>query len=293
MKIKYLFLPILVVAALFHGCSMKLSQNAIDADEYLETVKTSPNVYKENSDGLIIPFNFSHDDFGKLILFRIKGHPEIKEVELIVQDDNKGAFVVVYYENGKVENYLSSNFTSEKEYVKLDRDWDIIENHDFEYSFNDTPHGINFALDIALKNGYKIKVDLQTSLKEKKRFSILATIGVELKNVKRFPFIYLKDAGLIPVKGTKSSFSIDGKKVELIKTPINVEGQKCLKSVYSFKRLPFFLNEEQNSFLTPETRETTRLLRKDNVEYSFFDNNGRQEIEKILYKVNGHSAQCG
>jgi len=45
-----------------------------------------------------------------------------------------------------------------------------------------------------------------------KRYSFLAAIGADLSEVKRFPFIYLRKAGFIPVEGTEVSFEIDGEK---------------------------------------------------------------------------------
>jgi len=85
-----------------------------------------------------------------------------------------------------------------------------------------------------------------------KRYSFLAAIGADLSEVKRFPFIYLRKAGFIPVEGTEVSFEIDGEKMELTKVPIKVEGQKCFKTVYSLTPLPFFWNEERSSYLSPE-----------------------------------------
>lgn len=62
---------------------MKIASNAIDIEEYLTTNKSPPNIYKGKSNGVFYnPFNFSHTDFGKLILVSIDGHPEIKTDKL-------------------------------------------------------------------------------------------------------------------------------------------------------------------------------------------------------------------
>lgn len=270
---------------------MNLSSNAIDPAKYLKATKTSPNVYYETPTGLFYdPFNFSHDDFGKLIIMNLEGHPEIKTVELILQDDDKGAYVVIYYYSGKVENYLSPDYAGDKKYVKLDSEWDIIENQDFEFAFEDRPKGIYFFLDIKIKNDQHIKISLQENRRELKRFSFLATVGAELKKVEKFPFIYLKDAGLVPIEGTGLSFELNGKMMELSKIPILVEGEKCYRIAYSFTRLPFFWDEEQDVFLSPEKLYNGLSFQKENALYSFFDNNGHKEIESIIYKANGHTA---
>ena len=288
-KVFTLFLDL--VASMVTTRGMRLSPLAVDPGKYLRTCKMPQDIYEKSGTELFYnPFTFNHDDFGRLILIRIDGHHEIHAVELIVQDENKGAVVVVYYHNGKVENYLNQLFSSEKEYVKLDKNWKIIEDQEFEYIFKDTPKGINFDLDIKINGERRIKINLQENRKEEKRFSVLATVGAELREVKRFPFIYLKEAGLIPVEGTEVSFELDGRKMELSKPPVKVEGKHRFRSVFSFSRLPFFWNEEQDSYLSPEKLDNTQTFMKGNAVYSFSDNNSHKEIETITYNAHGHSS---
>ena len=273
------------------GCNIKLSSHAVDPGEYLKADSTPAEVYQENAKGQFYnPFNFSHTDFGRLILISIDDHPLIKTVELVVQKDNKGAFVVVYYHNGKVENYINTHLSIDKKYLKPNADWEIAGEQDFEYTFEDTKKGIVFALDITSKRGQRIKIKLRENHADVKRYSFLAAIGADLSEVKRFPFIYLREAGFIPVEGTEVSFEIDGKQMKLTKVPIKVEGQKCFKIVYSFTPLPFFWNEEREYYLSPEKIADIQKYQKDNALYSFTDNNGHKEIERITYKANGHSA---
>ena len=278
-------------AAMLSKEGMRLLPGAFDPEKYLGSDKIPSDVYQENPEGLFYtPFNFSHDDFGRLILIRISDHPEIEAIELIVQNDNKGAVVVIYYHHGKVENYLTPSFSNNKEYIKLDENWELIENHDIEYHFEDTPKGIVFTLDIKTTQGLHIKIKLQENRKEEKRFSVLATVGSELKTVKRFPLVYLKDGGLIPIDGTDVHVELDGKKMDLSKPPVKVEGEQRYRSVYSFSRLPFFWNEEQDDYITPEKLDHGLTFQKENSFYTLSDNQGYKEIEKILYEANGHSA---
>lgn len=292
MKIQILLILTLILTSIFlTGCNINLSSNAVDSIKYLKTDNTPDEVYQKDLKGQFYnPFNFSHTDFGRLILISIDDHPSIKTVELVVQKDNKGAFVVVYYHNGKVENYINTRLSIDKKYLKPNADWEIVGEQDFAFVFEDTKNGISFALDITIKSGQRIKIKLREKLADAKRYSFLAAIGADLSEVKRFPFIYLREAGFIPVEGTEVSFEIDGKKMELTKVPIKVEGQKCFKTVYSLTPLPFFWNEERDICLSPKKITDTKRYKKDNVVYSFIDNDGHKEIEKITYKANGHSA---
>jgi len=292
MKIQKLLILILAVISIcLIGCNIKLASHAVNPEEYLKADNTPPEVYQKNAKGQFYnPFNFSHTDFGRLILISIDDHPEIKTVELVVQNDNKGAFVVVYYHNGKVENYINSLLSIDKKYLVPNADWKIAGEQDFDYFFEDTQKGINFALDITIKNGQRIKINLRENNADAKRYSFLAAIGADLSEVRRFPFIYLRKAGFIPVEGTEVSFEIDGEKMELTKIPIKVEGLKCFKTVYSLTPLPFFWNEERDTYLSREKIIDTQKYQKDNAVYSFADNNGHKEIERITYKANGHSA---
>lgn len=285
------FLILILAALLCNGCAMKFASRAIDPEKYLTATETSVDVYKENADELFYnPFNFGHDDFGRLILISIQDHPEIKEIELIVQDDNKGAIVVMYYHNGLVDNYVSSGFASNKEYVKLDKNWRIIGERDFEYVFNDTPKGVNVSCDITIKNEQRLTIRLQENRKDVKRFSMLATIGAELHDIQRFPFIFLKEAGLIPIEGTTVSIELDGEKMNVAQLPIKAEGEKCYRLAFALTRLAFFWNEERNNALSPVTRNRTTTFEQDNALYSLFNNNGYTEIERIVYNADGHSA---
>jgi hypothetical protein len=280
---------LLAIELLLSGCNMKVIPNAIDIEEYLATNKSPSNIYQEKSNGLFYnPFNFNHTNFGKLILASIEGHPVIKAIELVVQNDNKGAFVVVYYHNGKVENYINSFLTIDRKYLKPNTNWEIAGEQDFEFLYKDTPTGINFALDITIKNGQRIKISLQENRVNIKRYSFLAAIGADLTEVKRFPFIFLRDAGFLPVEMTDVHFEIDGKQMKLKRIPIKVEGEKCYKTVYSLTPLPFFWNEERNICLSPENISNTLTYQIDDTEYLFVDNNGHKEIKTIKYKADGH-----
>lgn len=288
---KLLILTLTITSIFLTGCNIKIDSHAVNPKEYLKADNAPAKVYQKNTKGYFYnPFNFSHTDFGRLMLISIDDHPEIKTVELVIQNDNKGAFVVVYYHNGKVENYINPLLSIDKKYLVPNADWEIAGEQDFDFVFQDTQKGINFALDFTIKNEQRIKIKLRENHADTKRYSFLAAIGAELSEVKRFPFIYLKEAGFIQVEGTEVSFEIDGKKTKLTKVPIKVEGQNCFKIVYSHTPLPFFWNEERDNYLSPEKINDIQKYQKGNAMYSFIDNNGYKEIERITYKANGHSA---
>lgn len=288
---KSLLLIFNLTSRLLAGWNIKLSSHAIEPEKYLKANNTSTEVYKTDIQGqFYIPFNFSHADFGRLILLSIDDHPSIQTVELVVQNDSKGAFVVVYYHNGKVENYTNPYLSIDKKYLEPNADWEISGEQDFEYLFEKTQKGISFALDMTTKSKQQIKIKLRESNVGAKRYSFLAAIGADLSAVKRFPFLYLREAGFIPIAGTKASFEIDGKKMSLTKVPIKIEGKSCFKIVYSLTPLPFFWNEERNTDLSSEQIVDAQKDQKDNVVYSFIDNNGHKEIKRITYEANDHLA---
>ena len=291
MKIQRLLKQILsLVTILLSRRGIRINSNIIDIKNYTKIEATPAEVYgKSNKKQFYNPFNFGHTDFGKLILFNINDHMKIKTVELVVQQDNNGAFVIIYYHNGKAEIYINSYLSIDKKYLKPNSDWKIMGKNDFEYSFFDTKNGIFFTLDITVNGGQRIKIKLQENNKDTKRFSFLAPIGADLRDVPRFPFVYLREAGFIPIKGTKLSFEIDGKNIELMRIPIKMEGKKRFKIPYSFMPLPFFLNEEQDTYVLAEKNIDSKPYKKDNATYFFIDNDGHKEIERIIYKANGHS----
>jgi hypothetical protein len=154
MKNQKLLIPILTLTAIFlTGCCIKLNSHAVDANKYLKAGNAPVEVYEKSDKGLFYnPFNFSHTDFGRLILISIDDHPSIKTVELVVQKDTRGAFVVVYYHNGKVENYINTRLSIDKKYLKPNADWEIAGEQDFDFAFDDTKDGISFALDMTIKS---------------------------------------------------------------------------------------------------------------------------------------------
>ena len=269
--------------------NIKLSPNAVDAEKYLQQEINKTEIYLEKQkDEFYHPFNFSHTDFGKLILVSIDDHPEIKTVELVVQNDNKGAFVVIYYYNGKVETYPNDHLTLNRKYLKPNNDWEIMSTTDFTYSFENTPQGVLLDLDICIKNDTLIKIQVKENRKVTGHYSFLAAIGADLREVKRFPFIFLEDAGFIPISGTQCNFTIDGKKMNLTKVPIKVEGEKVYKTVYSFTPLPFFWNEKRDTVLQAYCLKKGIINLSKDAQYSFTNNNGHPEIKKIVYANGNH-----
>ncbi len=266
----------------FAGCNLKLEPNAVNAKSYLDKKTNPSNIYDNRVEKVFVsPFNFGHTDFGRLILVHIDDHPTIKTVELVVQKDKKGAFVVVYYHNGKVENYINYHVSLNKKYLKPNSDWEIAGTQDFDFSFDDTKQGLSFTLDFKTKKNKRIQIKLTKNQPMLKHYSFLAAIGADLKEVKRFPFIYLKRAGFIPVENTEIEFKINNKSMQISKVPIRVEGEKCFKIVYSLEPLPFFWNEERNGIFNVNDKA-------ENVEYEFVDNSGFQEIKTMTYKANNH-----
>lgn len=285
MKNSKLLIPILIsIIISFTGCNIELESSAVDTNTYLNQGITSSDIYDTNAEKIFIsPFNFGHTDFGKLILIHINNHPTIKTVELVVQKDKKGAFVVVFYHNGKVENYINPGVTLDKKYLKPNFDWVIAETQDFDFTFEDTKQGLAVTFDVKIKTGEHIKIKLKENQTTLKRYAFLATIGADLNEVKRFPFIFLSNAGFIPIENTEIDFKIDDKSMQITKVPIKVEGEKCFKVVYSLNPLAFFWNEERNANFKIEHKT-------DDIVYELFDNSGFQEIKSITYNANNHKS---
>ncbi len=278
-------LPMLLfLAIILGGCNMKLDPNAVNVNTYLTEKVNALDIYDNEAEKIFVsPFNFGHTDFGRLILVNIDNHPTIKTVELVVQRNKKGAFVVVYYHNGKVESYINPHVLLNKKYLKPNSDWEIAGAQDFDFTFDDTKQGLFFTLNFTTKKNEHIQIKLKANQPILKHYSFLAAIGADLKEVKRFPFIYLKKAGFVPIENTEVEFKINNKPIEISKVPITVEGQKCFKIVYSLEPLPFFWNEERNGNFKINNKI-------DNVEYKFVDNSGFREIKIMTYKANNHKA---
>ncbi len=94
---------------------------------------------------------------------------QLRLLSLLFKKYNKGAFVVVYYHNGKVENYINTHLSIDKKYLKPNADWEIAGEQNFEYDFEDTKNGISFALDITTKSGQRIKIKLRENQADVKR----------------------------------------------------------------------------------------------------------------------------
>lgn len=272
------------MVVIISACQIDIESNSVDAKEYLTKAENPIDIYDNNvGKNFISPFNFGNTDYGRLILVSIDDHPYIKTVELVVQKDDKGAFVVVYYKNGKVESYINPYLTLDKKYLKPNSDWEISGTQDFDFTYKDTKQGLSFTLDVRIKSGEHIQINLKENQTTLERYSFLAAIGADLSEVKRFPFIYLREAGFIPIENTEIDFKIDDKKMKITKVPLKVESKKCYKIVYSLIPLPFFWNEERNGNFAIANEI-------DNIEYDLFDNSGFQEIKSITQKVDEHKA---
>ncbi len=280
----FVLLIALIIFFFLKFINIKLESSAVDVNKFLDKKANSLEIYDSDRKKVFLsPFNFGHTDFGRLILINIDNHPTIKTVELVVQKDKKGAFVVIYFHNGKVESYTNPYVTLNEKYLKPNSDWEIAGTQDFDFIFDDTKQGLYVTLDIKIKTGEHIQIKLKENQTILKHYSFLAAIGADLNEVKRFPFIYLKKSGFIPIKNTEIDFRIDNKSMQISKIPVTVEDKKCFKVVYSLEPLAYFWNEEQNGNLKTHSENK-------NVEYDFFDNSGFQEIETMSYKANNHKA---
>jgi len=220
-----------------------------------------------------------------LLLINIDGHPAIKTVELVVQKNGKGSFVVVYYKNGKVESYPNPYLSIDRKYLKPNDDWTIMPDNNYAFSFEETNNGLRATLNIEIKNSTPIAVTLQSHASQPKNYSFLAAIGADLKEVKRFPLIYLEQASFLPIENTEGSIQINRKLYPLTKIPIKVEGEKCYKTVYSLKPQPFFWNEERNTDLQYAKYNGKTSDTIDNISYIYNNNQGYTEIKEIAYQL--------
>jgi hypothetical protein len=288
MKKTFLLIAVIFVIS---ACNIKIKSNAVNAYEYLTPKENSKNIYKKTTDTKWInPFNFSHTDFGRLILVSIDKHPKIKTVELVVQNDNKGAFVVVYYQNGKVETYPNLVLSINKKYLRPNSDWTVMKEREFDYQFEKTEKGLKYKLSITIKDDTHIDISVKNYSVQTKQYSFLAAIGADLREVKRFPLIYLRQAGFLPLEKTEISFKINSVVMKPTEVPIKVENKSCYKTVYSFSPQAFFWNEEQDTVLNYLKSEKKNYQFK-NPEFLTVTNNKRTEIKKIIYKIKNHSAK--
>lgn len=219
----------------------------------------------------------------------VDDHPLIKTIELVVQKNNSGAFVVIYYHDGKVVTYPNPHLTVDRKYLKPNIDWSIANEQPFEYVFKETKTGVLLALDITIENQLRVKIDIRENSSVPAEYSFLAAIGADLKEVKRFPFIFLKKAGFVQVKNTDTSLEIGSKTCGLTRVPLKVEGKKCYRTVYSFSPLPFFWNEAVVNASLPVMSAGNDILRLKNAAYFFDKKNGYNEIKKMSYTENGNT----
>jgi hypothetical protein len=89
--------------------------------------------------------------------------------------------------------------------------------------------------------------------------SFLTAIGAELSEVKRFPPIFPEEAGFLPVEHTSCNIQIGKRQCSLKKIPLNVDGTKCYRTVYSFRPQLFFFNEERKCSVTNNSTYSMRI----------------------------------
>lgn len=288
--IKKIFI-LVSITIIFTACNIQIKSNAVNPDEYLSKKENPIDIYKKNIEtNWINPFNFSHTDFGRLILVSIDNHPEIKTVELVVQNNDKGAFVVVYYHNGSVETYPNRFLSIDKKYLQPNNDWKLMKKQDFKYVFEKTKNRLILNLDIIIKKNTHIFISVNNNSFQAKQYSFLAAVGADLSDVKRFPLIYLRQAGFLPLNDTKIDIRINDIAMKPTKVPIKVENLSCYKTVYSFSPQAFFWNEEQDTTLNLTTLKKIKT-QSDNPKYFTTLNNRHSKIKTIVYKTNKHAAK--
>ncbi len=275
-----------VVTLIFSSCKIKIESGLADTSEFLNTEKNSISIYDTNSNHLLMhPFNFASTDYGSLLFINIDNHPEIKTIELVVQENGVGSFIVVYYKNGKVECYPNPELTADRKFLMPNDDWTVMPENNYDFLFIEDKKGLKASFEITIKNNILISVALNSNSAKQVNSSFLAAIGADLSEVKRFPLIYLENAGFLPVEDTEFNIKIDNKIYSLKKIPITVDGVKCYKTVYSFNPQPFFWNEECDGDLPYEKFEGQVQDTIGNIIYSYYNNQGYSEIKEVTYQL--------
>ena len=145
-------------------------------------------------------------------------------------------------------------------------------------------------LDIIIKNNTHISISVNNNSTQTKQYSFLAAVGADLSDVKRFPLIYLRQAGFLCLDDTKIDFKINDITMQPTKVPIKVENRSCYKTVYSFSPQAFFWNEERDTILNLTTLKIIKN-QSENLKYLTTVNNGYSEIKNIIYKTENHKAK--
>ncbi len=279
-KVIVVFVTILA----FASCKIQIESGLSNASEFLNSNENSTQIYQsKNSSSLLHPFNCATTDYGRLIFINIDGHDDIRTVELVVQNNGIGSFIVVYYKNGKVECYPNEQLTVDQTYLKPNDDWTVMPANNFDFSYTSKNGGLQAYFDIIIKNDKHISVSVQNqTVLEKQNF--LAAIGADLTEVKRFPLVYLEQAGFLPVENTVFEIQIDGKEYPLKKIPLEVNGVKSYKTVYSLHPQPFFCNEECNTELSYGEYNRQKSDTINGISYVYNNNKGYCEIKEFGYQ---------
>lgn len=280
-KIVILFVIIQTITS----CKIQIESGLSNSSEFINSDENSTQIYQSRSTSNILhPFNCASTDYGRLLFINIDDHPDIKTMELVVQENGNGSFVIIYYKNGRVDCYPNNALTVDKKYLKPNNDWTVMPTNNFDFSYTSNNGGLQASFDITIKNNQHISVSIenQTAL-EKHNF--LAAIGAELSEVKRFPLVYLEQGGFLPVESTNFDIQIDGKAYPLKKIPLEVNGIKSYKTVYSLHPQSFFCNEERSSSLPYGKFNGQKSDTNNGIKYNYNNNNGYCETKKVEYQL--------
>ena len=285
-KIMILKLSIFIsFALLLNGC-MTSEEYSVDQEEYLGNLNNRPDIYESSAKGFFYsPFNASIFTMDRLMLVSFKDDPEYREIELQIFDDDvtgKGALVIMYRNDTKVDIYYEPGLNIKDEMYQLGSKRSIFPDTEMQYRLNITAAGFDAFLKMKDKSGKQIEFFIKDEQQDNKPTAILAPIGISFEKPGFFPLFYLKEFDFVPLFGSEIYVRIDGIKRKIEKIPVPVNGSFVYLARYSATPIIGKWNKNYEGELEPLQPNQSNEFKVNDTIYSLIQNNGHYEISKII-----------
>jgi hypothetical protein len=276
-------IPILFIILFTFSC-LNFDPKSIlfNQEEFLGNETNNLQIYDKPAQSIVFsPFSAKAHNFYRGVWMNIEDDPYYVMLELVVLNNQEGAYLVAYYSNFEADFYCTPG-------AQFDTDATVFNTvhffeKDFQYSYEVGSRGIAVSYSFTDKYNRKISFLMEEDKDFTKELGMLATIGRIKEEPTFFPSYMMAGLGLVPVEGTTISITVDNQARKIKMFPMPVENKKYYFIRYSVE--PIFLKwmPDTETLLNPLKANEKGVFYDSDLKYEIERNNDYLEIKKATF----------
>lgn len=241
------------------------------------------------------PFKLRVEPMARLLLVNLSDGTHYKGFEPQWLDDavhGRGLLVIAYRQDGKVDVYHQPTVRPDPEGYEIEEGLGAMVACAFERArFAIGDHGVDADIAFTDRAGRPIVIRIREQRgKRAGRFSLLAPLGLSVKQPREMPLFFMYDFSFVKIRGTAVNVTVDGAPQKLIKLPVILGGGRIYIARYCGDPLIAFFNTAAEGPLPGHVVGEDASVEVDGACYELAQDDGRYAITAMR---NGRTGNRG